>query len=75
MRVCLWYLFVLSDERHLDLCEALDAALEKFGCNIVNGLDDKKDLVAQELRNRITHTVLREAVQDMDIKNTLARKM
>lgn len=68
-------LVVISDERQFVLHTALDAALEKFGCNIVNGLEEKKDLVAQELRNRITHTVLREAVQDMDIKNTVARKI
>lgn len=68
-------LVVISDERQFVLHTALDAALEKFGCNIVNGLEAKKDFVAQELRNRITHTVLRETLQDMDIKNTVVRKI
>jgi hypothetical protein len=54
---------------------ALDAALAQFGCTDFSTLDDKKRLVAQELHSRMMQVVLRDAVQDIGIKNTSARKM
>lgn len=35
----------------------------------------KKKLVAQQLDNRLTQIVLRQAVEGIEIKNTSARKM
>lgn len=68
-------LVVLSDERRMSLYETLDAALAQFGCTDFSTLDDKKRLVAQELHSRMMQVVLRDAVQDIGIKNTSARKM
>jgi len=66
---------ILSDDRRLLLHETLDAALKKFGCDSMGTLGEKRNLVAQELHNRITHTVLHEAVQNIEIKNTVVRKI
>lgn len=68
-------LVVLSDERRFLLHETLDAALKKFGCDPVGTLGEKRDLVAQQLDNRLTQIVLREAVEDIELQNTSARKM
>lgn len=68
-------LVVLSDDRRMALYETLDAALAQFGCTDFSELDDKKRLVAQELHNRMTQVVLRDAVQNIEIKNTSVRKM
>lgn len=66
---------VISDHRDRVLRSVLVPALKQLGCAPFGSLEEQKDMMTQELSNRITKTVLENAVGECTPHTSTTRKI
>lgn len=66
---------VISDHRDRVLRSVLVPALKQLGCAPFGSLEEQKDMMRQELSNRITKTVLENAVGECTPHTSTTRKI
>lgn len=67
--------YIISDHRHNQLRSVLSHVLNHLGCAAAGSLEEQKSMVAQELSNRITNTVLMNAVTESIPHKSTIRKI
>ena len=66
---------VISDHRDRVLRSVLVPALKQLGCVPFGSLEEQKDMMTQELSNRITKTVLENVVGECPLHKSIIRKI